>query len=77
MKKLTYLISLLMPVSLILAACASTPTPAAAPTQAANESPTVMPTQVLGRADGSCLRGTRRRADRLSCRYRSHAGWHR
>jgi len=46
MKKLTYLISLL-PVSLVLAACASTPTSAAAPTQAVNELPTIVPTQAL------------------------------
>jgi hypothetical protein len=45
MKKLTYLSTLLLSVSLVLAACTGTPTPVAAPTQAANESPIVVPTQ--------------------------------
>lgn len=43
MRKLTYLISLLMPISLVLAACVSTPTPAAAPTQAVTEPTTTVP----------------------------------
>ncbi|HET9912986.1 MAG TPA: ethylbenzene dehydrogenase-related protein, partial [Anaerolineales bacterium] len=43
MRKLTYLISLLMPISLVLAACVNTPTPAAAPTQAVTEPTTTMP----------------------------------
>jgi hypothetical protein len=47
MIKLTYPISLLMLISFVLAACAGTPTPAAIPTQAADESPTAVPTQAL------------------------------
>lgn len=45
MKKLTYLISLLMLASLVLAACGGTPTPTAAPTEAPTEPPTAAPTE--------------------------------
>ena len=46
MKKLTYLISLLILASLVLAACGGSPTPTAAPTQAATEPPTAVSTEV-------------------------------
>ncbi len=45
MKKLTYLISLLMLASLVLAACGGTPTPTAAPTEAPTKPPTAAPTE--------------------------------
>jgi hypothetical protein len=45
MKKLTYLISLMMLASLVLAACGGTPTPTAAPTEAPTEPPTAAPTE--------------------------------
>ncbi len=45
MKKLTYLISLLMLASLVLAACGGAPTPTAAPTEAPTEPPTAAPTE--------------------------------
>jgi hypothetical protein len=48
MKKLTYLITLLMLVSFVFAACTGTPTPVAASTQVANESPTALPIQASG-----------------------------
>jgi hypothetical protein len=45
MKKLMYLVSLLMLASLVLAACGGSPTPTVAPTEAATEPPTAAPTE--------------------------------
>lgn len=45
MKKLTYLISLMMLASLVLAACGGAATPTAAPTEAPTEPPTAAPTE--------------------------------